>query len=69
MSNLLTLVTFLPLVGALILVAFLRGNDAMAQLNAKRLSLLVTTATFLLSLAVLTGFDSSNPDFQFVEEG
>ena len=69
MSNLLTLVTFLPLVGALILVAFLRGQDAMAQLNAKRLALLVTTATFLLSLAVLSGFDPSNPDFQFVEEG
>ena len=69
MTNLLTLVTFLPLVGALILVAFLRGNDAMAQLNAKRLALLVTMATFLLSLAVLTGFDPSNPDFQFVEEG
>jgi NADH-quinone oxidoreductase subunit M len=69
MSNLLTLVTFLPLVGALILVAFLRGQDAMAQLNAKRLALLVTTATFLLSLAVLSGFDASNPDFQFVEEG
>ncbi len=69
MSNLLTLITFLPLVGALILVAFLRGQDAMAQLNAKRLALLVTTATFLLSLAVLTGFDPSNPEFQFVEEG
>jgi NADH-quinone oxidoreductase subunit M len=69
MSNLLTLITFLPLIGALILVAFLRGNDAMAQLNAKRLALLVTTATFLLSLAVLTGFDAANPDFQFVEEG
>ncbi len=69
MSNLLTLITFLPLVGALILVAFLRGQDAMAQLNAKRLALLVTTATFLLSLAVLSGFDPSNPDFQFVEEG
>ena len=69
MSNLLTLITFLPLIGALILVAFLRGSDAMAQLNAKRLALLVTTATFLLSLAVLSGFDPSNPDFQFVEEG
>jgi NADH-quinone oxidoreductase subunit M len=69
MTNLLTLVTFLPLVGALILVAFLRGNDEMASLNAKRLSLLVTTATFLLSLFLLTGFDASNPGFQFVEEG
>ncbi|HUS54514.1 MAG TPA: NADH-quinone oxidoreductase subunit M, partial [Thermohalobaculum sp.] len=69
MTNLLTLITFLPLIGALILVAFLRGDDEMAQLNAKRLALLVTTATFLLSLAVLTGFDPSDPGFQFVEQG
>jgi NADH-quinone oxidoreductase subunit M len=69
MTNLLTIITFLPLIGALILVTFLRGDDEMAQLNAKRLALLVTTATFLMSLAVLTGFDASDPGFQFVEEG
>jgi NADH-quinone oxidoreductase subunit M len=69
MSNLLSLVVFLPLIGAVILVAFLRGEDAAARLNARRLALLVTTATFLLSLAVVAGFDPSNPGFQFVEEG
>ena len=69
MSNLLSLIVFLPLIGALILVAFLRGEDEMAKLNARRLSLLVTTATFLLSLAVLAGFDTTDPGFQFVEEG
>ena len=36
MNNLLTLITFLPLSGALILVAFLRGHDEMARLNATR---------------------------------
>jgi NADH-quinone oxidoreductase subunit M len=69
MSYLLSLITFLPLIGALILIIFLHGNDAMAQLNAKRLALLVTTATFLLSLFLLTGFDPADPGFQFVEEG
>jgi NADH-quinone oxidoreductase subunit M len=68
MPHLLTFITFLPAVGALILVMFLRGEDEMAQQNAKRLALWVTTATFLMSLFVLTGFDPSNPDFQFVEE-
>ena len=34
--SLLSLVTFLPLIGALILVMFLRGEDEAAQLNAKR---------------------------------
>jgi len=68
-TNILTLVTFFPLIAALALIVFLRGDDAAAQLNAKRLALLATGATFLLSLAVLTGFDPSNPGFQFVEEG
>ncbi|MEM1382013.1 MAG: NADH-quinone oxidoreductase subunit M [Pseudomonadota bacterium] len=69
MSNLLSLITFLPLVGALVLVVFLRGDDEPARENARRLALLVTSATFLLSLSVMTGFDPGNPDFQFVEEG
>ncbi|MEO1469094.1 MAG: NADH-quinone oxidoreductase subunit M [Pseudomonadota bacterium] len=68
-SNLLTLVTFFPLIAALVLVVFLRGEDEAAQLNAKRLALLATSATFLLSIPLLTGFDPSNPDFQFVEQG
>ena len=67
--SLLSLVTFLPLVGAVILIVFLRGDDANAQTNAKRFSLLVTLATFALSLFLLTGFDPLNTDFQFVEEG
>ncbi|MEO1424383.1 MAG: NADH-quinone oxidoreductase subunit M, partial [Pseudomonadota bacterium] len=65
---LLSLVTFLPLIGAVILAVALRGEDEMAQLNAKRLALIVTVVTFLLSLFVLFGFDPSNTDFQFVEE-
>ena len=64
--SLLSLVTFLPLIGALILVMFLRGEDEAAQLNAKRFSLLLSGATFALSLFLLTGFDANNPDFQFV---
>ncbi|MEM7529932.1 MAG: proton-conducting transporter membrane subunit, partial [Pseudomonadota bacterium] len=66
---LLTLVTFIPLIGALILVIFLRGDDEAAQLNAKNLGLLVTSFTFVLSIPVLANFDAGNPDFQFVEEG
>jgi len=66
---LLTVVTFLPLIGALMLVGFLGGDDETSQLNAKRLSLLVTSVTFLFSLFLLTGYDSSDPGFQFVEEG
>ncbi|HRO11822.1 MAG TPA: NADH-quinone oxidoreductase subunit M, partial [Amaricoccus sp.] len=68
MNSLLSLVTFLPLIGAVVLIVFLRGDDPAAQKNAKLLALFTTTATFVISLFVLFGFDPSNPGFQFVEE-
>jgi NADH-quinone oxidoreductase subunit M len=68
MNSLLSLVTFLPLIGAVVLLVFLRGEDELAQKNAKLLALFTTTATFLLSLFVFFGFDPQNPGFQFVEE-
>ena len=68
MNSLLSLVTFLPLIGAVVLMVFLRGEDELAQKNAKLLALFTTTATFLISLFVLFGFDPANPGFQFVEE-
>jgi NADH-quinone oxidoreductase subunit M len=65
-ANLLTVITFLPTVGALILL-FLPGRDE-ASANAVRwVSLLVTLVTFALSLWLWAAFDASNPGFQFVE--
>ena len=68
MTNILSIITFLPLVSALILAVFLRGDDAAANRNAKWLALIATTATFLISLTVLFGFDPANTGFQFVED-
>ena len=68
MTNLLSVITFVPLIAAAILALFLRGEDAAAQRNAKWLALLATSATFLISLFVLFGFDPSDTGFQFVEE-
>ncbi|AWB48109.1 NADH-quinone oxidoreductase subunit M [Gemmobacter aquarius] len=68
MDNLLSIITFVPAVAAAILALFLRGEDAAAQRNAKWLALLATSATFLISLFVLAGFDPANTGFQFVEE-
>ena len=68
MDNLVSIVTFLPLVAALILALFLKGEDAAAQRNAKWLALFATSATFLVSLFLLAGFDPANTGFQFVEE-
>ena len=68
MGNLLSLTTFIPLLGAAILALFLRGDDEAAQRNAKWVALAVTVVTFLVSLFILFGFDPSNTGFQFVEE-
>ncbi|MFT5649492.1 MAG: NADH-quinone oxidoreductase subunit M [Yoonia sp.] len=68
MGNLLSLTTFIPLLGAIILALFLRGDDAAAQSNAKWVAMATTVATFLVSLFILFGFDASNTDFQMVEE-
>ena len=68
MLNLLSIITFTPAVAALILAVFLRGDDVAAQRNAKWLALVVTSATFLISLFVLFGFDPQDTSFQFVEE-
>jgi NADH-quinone oxidoreductase subunit M len=68
MGNLLSLTTFIPLLGAVVLALFLRGDDAAAQGNAKWVAMATTVATFLVSLFILFGFDPSNTEFQFVEE-
>jgi NADH-quinone oxidoreductase subunit M len=68
MENILSIVTFIPLVAAAVMGVLLRGEDEAAQMNAKWLALIATSATFLASLFVLFGFDPANTDFQFVEE-
>ena len=68
MDNLLSIVIFLPSLAALILAVILRGEDELSQRNAKILALIATLATFVVSLPLLTQFDPTNTNFQFVEE-
>jgi NADH-quinone oxidoreductase subunit M len=68
MDNILSIVTFIPAVAALIMALFLRGDDEAARKNAKWIAMFATSATFLASLFILSGFDSSNTEFQMVEE-
>ncbi|MEM7470848.1 MAG: NADH-quinone oxidoreductase subunit M [Pseudomonadota bacterium] len=68
MNSLLSIITFIPLLGAVILALFLRGDDEAAQRNAKWLALIATSATFIVSIFLYTGFDAANTGFQFVEE-
>ena len=68
MGNILSLATFLPLLGAVILALFLRGDDEDAQRNAKWVALVTTAVTFLTSLFILGNFDASDTGFQMVEQ-
>ena len=63
----LSVVTFLPLVGA-IFVALIRGDDDVARRNALFVALWATLITFALSLLIWIYFDPNTDDFQFVEE-
>jgi NADH-quinone oxidoreductase subunit M len=61
---LLSLVTFLPLVGALLIAA----QNEKAVGNIRLIALYTTTITFGLSLLIWWNFDKSTAAFQFVEE-
>ena len=63
-SNILSLVTFLPALGALGIATLNRESKG----NARWIALWTTLVTFALSLLIWTNFDPSNPGFQFVEE-
>jgi NADH-quinone oxidoreductase subunit M len=62
----LSTVTFLPLLGAL-LIAFLRGRDESADRNARFIALWTTLITFAISLLIWRDFDAGTAQFQFVE--
>ena len=63
----LSVVTFLPLVGALV-IYLTRGDDEAAQRNARWIALWTTLVTFAVSLILVWRFDAASPDFQFVEK-
>ncbi|MFB6419567.1 NADH-quinone oxidoreductase subunit M [Bradyrhizobium tunisiense] len=63
----LSVTTFLPLVGALI-VYLSRGDDEAAKRNSRWIALWTTLITLAVSVILVMRFDPSNPDFQFVEK-
>ena len=64
---LLSLVTFLPLVGAGFIL-MIRGEPDVVARNARYVALWTSLITFVLSLFVWFGFDRGTAAFQFVEE-
>jgi NADH-quinone oxidoreductase subunit M len=63
----LSVVTFLPLVGAL-LVYVVRGDDEATRRNSRWIALWTTLITFAISLILVARFDPGVTDFQFVEK-
>ena len=64
---LLSLVTFLPLVGV-VLIVILRGDEQVVARNSRAIALWTSLLTFLLSLAVWRDFDPAQAGFQLVEK-
>jgi NADH-quinone oxidoreductase subunit M len=63
----LSVITFLPLAGALLIVV-LGGHEATQSRNARFIALWTTLITFGVSLLLLKYFDTANPAFQFNEK-
>jgi NADH-quinone oxidoreductase subunit M len=64
---LLSLLTFLPLVGGVVIM-MIRGPEAAVAANARWTALWTSLIVFALSLVLWFKFDTSSADFQFVEE-
>lgn len=62
----LSIMTFLPLVGALLLV-FVQGSPEAVAKSSRRIALLVTAITFAVSLKALFMFDATLSGFQLQE--
>jgi len=65
MNSILTLITFLPTVGAILLLFVSNGEGG--KNIARWIALITSGLTFVLSLWMWSRFDNSNPGFQFVE--
>ncbi|OFX11136.1 MAG: NADH-quinone oxidoreductase subunit M [Alphaproteobacteria bacterium RIFOXYD12_FULL_60_8] len=63
----LSIVTFLPLVGAAF-VLLIRGEDAVVARNSRNVAILTSLVTFVLSLGVWGHFDPEATGFQMVEK-
>jgi NADH-quinone oxidoreductase subunit M len=65
-NHILSIVTFLPLLGAAAIV-LLPGNDPAVARNARWIALATAIANLVVSLVIWANFDGSTSAFQFVE--
>lgn len=64
---LLSVMIFLPLLGALFILFFLRGAGKETAKSARYITLWTSVVTFAISLVVLAKFNGASAEFQFVE--
>jgi NADH-quinone oxidoreductase subunit M len=64
----LSVTTFLPAVGAILVYLLARGGDESASRTARWIALWTTLITFVISLILVARFDPAQSDFQFVEK-
>jgi NADH-quinone oxidoreductase subunit M len=64
----LTTLILLPLLGALMIMVFTRGDDERAASEARYIALFTTLITFFASIYLWIGFNPATADFQFVEK-
>ena len=64
---LLSIVNFLPLAGALLILA-IRGNSESMARNARAIAIATTVANLIVALVIWARFDGSSSAFQFVEQ-
>ncbi|QIG92340.1 NADH-quinone oxidoreductase subunit M [Bradyrhizobium sp. 6(2017)] len=64
----LSVTTFLPAVGAILVYLLARGGDETAGRTARWIALWTTLITFAMSLILVARFDPAQTDFQFVEK-
>ena len=70
MTGILSLITYLPALGALAILALrylARGDTEAVAANARWVALVATLATLAVSVVMVAGYDPSNPGFQFNE--
>ena len=64
----LSVVTFLPSLGALLIALMARGNGGLGKGTARWIALWTTLVTFAVSVLLVTHFDPASAEFQFVEK-
>src|SRR6201984_1036259 len=64
----LSITTFLPLVGVALIYLMARGSDESANNTARWIALWTTLVTFAVSLILIMRFDPAQTDFQFGEK-